>query len=321
MAKNKIRIGPRAKFSLATAAAVLIFAFSHDYATLYPVHRVRRDYTATVVAANTGWSRTLLVNGIGMTALTPDTKFMAHLPAAFMSRRPKKALVICFGMGTTFRSMLSWDVPTTAVDLVHSVPEMFSYYHADADAVRNSPLARIVIDDGRRFLDGSGETYDLIIVDPPPPPSAPGSSLLYSREFYEIVRRHLAQDGILQMWHPTVEGDPATATAVTKSLTNSFPFVRAFVSVDGYGIHYLASMQPIPVMSSSTLAGRLPARAVSDFAEWGPRHTAEEQFKEVLSREVEIHRLLSLSPRTPAITDNQPINEYYLLRNWFHYYR
>jgi predicted membrane-bound spermidine synthase len=319
--RSNAKVGPKTKLFLATAVAALIFVFSHDYETIFPAHKVRRDYTATVVAANEGWSRTLLINGIGMTALTPDTKFMAHLPAAFMARTPNKALVICFGMGTTFRSMLSWGVPTTAVDLVPSVPEMFSYYHADAEAVSNSPLARIVIDDGRRFLDGSSETYDLIIVDPPPPPSAPGSSLLYSGEFYDIVKRRLAQDGILQMWHPTVEGDPATAAAVTKSLTDSFPFVRAFVSVDGYGVHYLASMHPIPVLSSSTLAARLPARAVSDFAEWGPRHTAEEQFHEVLSREVEIHRLLNLSPRTPPITDNQPINEYYLLRNWFHYYR
>ena len=318
---SRAKISPKVKFFVASGIGILIFLFSHDYETLFPARRVRRDYTATVVAANAGWNRTLLVNGIGMTALTPDTKFMAHLPAAFMSRPPNKALVICFGMGTTFRSMLSWRIPTTAIDLVRSVPEMFSYYHADADAVRNSPLARIVIDDGRRFLDGSGETYDLIIVDPPPPPSAPGSSLLYSREFYDIVKRHLSRDGILQMWHPTGSGDSATTAAVTKSLTDSFPFVRAFVSVDGYGVHFLASMQPIPILSSSTLAARLPERAVRDLDEWGPRHSPEEQFHEVLSREVEIRRLLNLSPRTPPITDNQPINEYYLLRNWFHYYR
>ena len=318
---GKQRIGPRSKFVLATTVAILIFFFSHDYETKFPVHRVRRDYTATVVAANTGWERALLVNGYGMTALTPDTKYMAHLPAAFLSHAPRQALVICFGMGTTFRSMLSWGVPTTAVDLVPSVPEMFSYYHADADVLRRSPLTRIAIDDGRRFLDGSSQMYDIIIVDPPPPPSAPGSSLLYSREFYEIVKRHLSPDGILQMWHPTVEGDPATATAVTRSLTDAFPYVRAFVSVEGYGVHYLASAQPIPLVSSQVLASHLPEKAAIDLTEWGPGHTAQEQFQKVLSREVEIHRFLELSPRTPAITDDEPINEYYLLRNWFHYYR
>lgn len=318
---DRRRIRPKLKFVFATAAATLIFVFSHDYETKFPVHKVRRDYTATVVAANTGWERTLLVNGYGMTVLTPDTKFMAHLPSAFLSHPPRKALVICFGMGTTFRSMLSWGIPTTAVDLVPSVPEMFSYYHSDAEALRRSPLAHIAIDDGRRFLDGSNELYDVIIVDPPPPPSAPGSSLLYSREFCEIVKRHLTPGGIFQLWHPAIEGDPATSVAVTRSLLESFPYVRAFMSAGGFGVHYLASMQPIPRLQSSTLASRLPERAASDLVEWGPERTAEAQFQRALSRELDVNHLLELSPRTPAITDNQPINEYYLLRNWFHYYR
>jgi spermidine synthase len=198
---------------------------------------------------------------------------------------------------------------------------MFAYYHPDANMVRNSPFSRIVIDDGRRFLDGSNEKYDIIIVDPPPPPSAPGSSLLYSREFYDIVKKHLATGGILQMWHPTTEGDPPTAAAVTKSLMQAFPYVRAFVAVDGYGVHYLASMQAIPTSTAGVLASRLPPQAASDLTEWGPGHSAEEQFQNLLSREVELQKFLALDPQVPAITDNEPINEYYLLRSWFHYYR
>src|SRR5438067_10220961 len=127
---------------------------SHDYEKKYPKHQVRRDYTATVIAAGRGFSRELLVNGIGMTGLTPVTKYMAHLPLAFMGRTPQNGLVICFGMGTTFRSMLSWGVHTTAVDLVPSVPAPFGYFYTDAPQLLSSPLARVVVDDGRRFLDG-----------------------------------------------------------------------------------------------------------------------------------------------------------------------
>src|SRR5207249_10768123 len=144
--------------------------------------------------------RALLVNGYGMTVLSPSTKYMVHLPLAFLGRSPRNGLVICFGMGTSFRSMLSWSIPTTAVELVPSVPAMFSFFHSDTDKLSHSPLATIVVDDGRRFLDGTSEKYDVIVIDPPPPPAAPGSSLLYSRDFYEIVKKHLASDGILQMW-------------------------------------------------------------------------------------------------------------------------
>ena len=64
------------------------------------------------------------MNGIGITSQTPLTKLMAHMPLAFHGQR-RSIAVICFGMGTTYRSALSWDVDTTAVDLARSVPERF----------------------------------------------------------------------------------------------------------------------------------------------------------------------------------------------------
>ena len=87
------------------------------------------------------------------------------------------------------------------------------------------------------------------------------------------------------------------------------------------GIHFLASMEPLPPGSSSILAGRLPAAAVSDFVEWGPLTNPQQQFELVLSHELMLDKLLAEAPRSPAILDDQPINEYYLMRRWFHYYR
>jgi len=317
----KSGINPRLKFALATIVAILLIAVSHDYETKYAEREVRRDYSATVVATGKGFDRQLLVNGVGMTTLTPITKYIAHLPLAFMSSPPRNGLVICFGMGTSFRSMLSWDIPTTAVDLIPSVPALFGYYHADAPRLLASPFAHIVIDDGRRFLDGSTESYDVIVVDPPPPPQAAGSSLLYSHEFYEVVKKHLRRDGILQTWYPENEGDTATEVSITKALMQSFPYVRAFRSYDRFGIHFLASMEPIPLTSSSVMAARMPPAAASDFVEWGPQTNPQQQFESVLSQERKLDDILAEAPRTPAIRDDQPINEYFLLRSWFHLYR
>ena len=301
---------------------VLLIAISHDYEKKFPGAWIRRDYSATVIAEGRGWDRDLLVNGLSMTRLNPITKYIAHLPLAFMQRPPRNGLVVCFGMGTTFRSMVSWGIPTTAVDLVPSVPPMFGYFHPDAPKVLSSPLAHIVVDDGRRFLDASSQSYDVIVVDPPPPPEAPGSSLLYSREFYEVVKKHLRTDGIFESWYPEKDGDTATRSAIAKALISSFPYVRAFESFDGdYGIHFLASTRPLPTESASILASRLPPAAVADFVEWGPEFSAERQFNKVLSRERSIEAMIAQAPRVPALEDDQPINEYYALRSWFHYYR
>jgi spermidine synthase len=94
-------------YALAAVAVGLVLVTS-SYETQFPKHLVLRDHTATVIAVSEGDGRDLLVNGRGMTGLAVVTKMMAHLPIAFLDHPPQRGLVICFGMGTTFRSMHSW---------------------------------------------------------------------------------------------------------------------------------------------------------------------------------------------------------------------
>jgi spermidine synthase len=207
--------------------------------------------------------------------------------------------------------MLSWGIESTVVELVPSIPGLLGFYHTDGDALRASPLARIVVDDARRFLERTRASYDVIVVDPPPPVEAAGSSLLYSAEFLNAVRTRLAPGGILQHWLPW--GDATILASVTRALTESFVHVRVFKSLEGWGWHFLASGTPIPIKDSTALAARLPDAAVADLLEWGPHTTVSEMFEEILVRELPLDQLLSLSP-VPALTDDRPWNEYYLLR-------
>jgi len=301
----------------ATAAllALVAVAGARSFESQFTPREVLRDYTATVTAI--GAKRTeklLLVNGIGMTGLSPITKMIAHLPLAFLQRKPENALVICFGMGTTHRSMLSWGISSTAVELVPSVVSMFSYYHADASQLLQSPRSRIVVDDGRSYLERSTERYDVIVLDPPPPVEAAASSLLYSKEFYASARQHLRPDGILQQWFPMGGGDRVIIASVAKALKESFPYVRVFHSVEGWGYHFLASSSPLPHVSGLELANRLPAAAAADLIEWGPFHEAEAQFDGVLQNELSLDGLIQGAPGVPALQDDRPINEYCLWR-------
>ena len=100
---------------------------------------VLRDSTATVIATGSGMDKLLLVNGVGMTSLTPVTKMMAHLTLASLPEPPRNVLIICFGMGTTFRSVISWNIPVTVVELVPSVPKLFTYYHPTATRSSRRP--------------------------------------------------------------------------------------------------------------------------------------------------------------------------------------
>ena len=303
------------KPALASVIALVLVGTTYDYETLFYPREVRRDSTATVTAFGSGMDRQLLVNGIGMTSLTPITKMIAHLPLAFLQRPPQNALVICFGMGTTHRSMLSWGISSTAVELVPSVVKEFPFFHADAAQLVRSPNSHIVVNDGRFFLERSPAQYDVIVLDPPPPVEAAASGLLYSKEFYAIARQRLRPGGILQQWYPEeVDYDEAIAASVAKALKESFRYVRAFQSVETWGFHFLASDSPIPDFSAATLASHLPPAATADLVEWGPSSTAEEQFARVLDQEVPLDEIIASAPNVPPLRDDHPVNEYFLLR-------
>lgn len=278
---------------------------------------VLRDFEATTVAfTSSDGMKNLLVNGVGMTVLTPITKFMAHMPLTLATHPPRKALVICFGMGTTFRSALTWGLDVDSVDLVPAVPLLFEYFHTDAAALRESPRGRMLVDDGRRFLARTNERYDLIMVDPPPPFSCAASGLLYSVEFCQLAKARLTPGGILMHWLPG-DATPEVASSVARALQASFPHVRAYSSVTGWGIHFLASDTPIPVRTASEMAQAMPPAARADLVEWGPEATAEEQFAVVLSHEIPMATLLALAPDALPLTDDRPVNEYFAVRHRF----
>ena len=274
---------------------------------------VRRDYAATVISFGKDMGKNLLVNGIGMTSLTPITKFMVHLPLAFHEGKPDSALVICFGMGTTYRSALSWNIDTTAVELVPSVTKAFGFYHADAEKFVDNPKGHIIVDDGRRFLKRTDKKFDVIVVDPPPPVQAAGSSLLFSTEFYELAAQHLKPGGVLQMWFPG-DNDVATEQAVIRSIHEAFPYVRCFPSVERSGMHMLASMEPIKQFDAAQLAARMPESARQDLLEWNSSKDAAAYLAQVVTNEYSVPALLN--PDTEIqITDDEPFNEYFLLRH------
>lgn len=247
-----------------------------------------------------------------MTLLVPATKFMAHLPLALHNGEPKSVLIICFGMGTTYRSALSWNVETTAVELVPSVTQAFGFYYADAPQLLKNPKGRIVIDDGRRFLNRTREKFDLILIDPPPPIQAAGSSLLYSEEFYRAAKAHLNPNGIVAAWIPA--GPQESLQAVFRSLADSFKYVRCFVSIGDLGVHVLASQEPTPNISAEQIASQMPAAAARDLLEWTPSRDVAGYFKELMSKEFRIGSVLNPDPSI-RITDDHPYNEYYLLRH------
>ena len=312
---------------LAGVVALLVALFStrtHEDPSVYTNAEVRRDATASVVAHGEGMKKRLLVNGVGITELTTVTKVMAHLPLVMRQNPPESTCVICFGMGTTFRSLGSWGGKFTAVELVPSVCDSFGFFWDDAEEVAGRPGARIVVDDGRRFLSRTEEKFDLITIDPPPPVEAGGSSLLYSSEFYSVLRERLSDTGVLQQWFPG--GEKKIAQAVVNTLKGSFPHLLVCRSFEFAGqempsdmlagVHLLASNHPLEIPTVDQAIERMPEAAKVDILEFLPGINLKSGWKLVLDQFVPVETMLP-EDSSILITDDRPYNEYFWLRRAF----
>ncbi len=297
-----------------SAAAIKTF----EDVTIYKNGVVRRDYTATVISDGEGMNKHLLVNGVGITYLTTVTKFMAHLPLSFLPRKPDSALMICFGMGTTYRSLMSWGINTTAVELVPSVRDAFGFYFSDAATIMSEKNGKVVIDDGRRYLKRTTKKFDVITLDPPPPVEAAGSSLLYSGEFYNLVKARLNDQGILQQWVP--ETEETIIQAVARSLANSFPYIKVYKRFDFEtpGYHFIAATHPIAPLTALEMYERMPQNAKKDLMEWLPGKDTLQIISTMLSQEIPLSQLLNPNEKI-LISDDRPFNEYFLLRRTVKY--
>lgn len=251
----------------------------------------------------------LLVNGMGMTVLCTDTKFMAHLPL-LLHPRPKNILVICFGMGTTFRSASRHPVEVTAVELQRAVPMMFDYFHADAELVRRQNGRHIRIADGRNFLLVSPETYSVITIDPAPPMHSAGTVNLYTREFFELCRGHLDDDGVMSLWIPDKSCTDADFRLLVKTFRTVFPQVQLWYGAEGLGYYLVGSQRPL-LVRRDRLAALMNMPAVqADIREYGthPGITEQALLDMYIMGNRGIDRLTASETR--VLTDDRPYTEF-----------
>jgi spermidine synthase len=256
-----------------------------------------------------------------MTSLNVMTKMFAHVPLAFLDHEPEQGAVICFGMGTTFRSMRTWKVKTTAVELVPSVPKFFPFFFPDAAEILEDSNATILIDDGRRFLSRGTEKFDVIVADPPPPVESVSSGLLYSVEFYDIVKKRLKPNGIFGTI--VLSSDSQNLFSMITALKESFQYVRLFEPYGEQNVYQVvASQSPIPGRNAEELARRMPEESKKDLTEWIAStpdwfpDTVQGMYQRLLDTEIDTTEFLRKHEpwqRIP-LTDDRPVNEYFFLR-------
>jgi spermidine synthase len=138
---------------------------------------------------------------------------------------PKRVLVIGCGAGVT-AGAVSVDnhvESLTIAEIEPLVPRVVSTYFGEHNFnVVQNPKTHVTIDDARHFLLTTHETFDAITSDPLDP-WVKGAATLYTREFFELAKRHLNPGGTITLFVQLYESSPAAVKSEIGTFFEAFP--------------------------------------------------------------------------------------------------
>lgn len=254
----------------------------------------------------------LIIDGVGTTHKGVETKLMAHLPIA-LNPQASDMLIIAFGMGSTYRSSLLHDINTTVVELVPSIPNFMHLFHQDAQQFLNHPKGKIIINDGRNYAFLTKDKFDIVVIDPPPPFRTAGSTVLHSKEFYQDLAKNLKPNGIVSQWIFYDKSREDEISMAIKSFVEVFPHILAVEYIYNNGGLYLeGSFSPL----DPTRVGNISKDPISyhDLKELLGEAIDDPRFQ-MMEVVADRESLWEVVKDYPAIVDNHPRSEYYIIRH------
>jgi spermidine synthase len=187
-------------------------------------------------------------------------RMMGHVPA-LVHPNPKNVLIVGFGAGITAGAFTRYPQMEniTICELEPFIPPASTkYFGAQNYEVLHDPKTRMVYDDARHYIFTTRDKYDVITTDPIHP-WVKGTSVLYSKQYYELVKQHLNPGGVVAQWLPIYDSDPETIRTELATFFAVFPQGTIWsnnYNNDGYDLVLLGQADPGPV-NVDTLQARL----------------------------------------------------------------
>jgi spermidine synthase len=180
-------------------------------------------------------------------------------PLAALGRPPRSLAVLGDGAGTMTRAYGRY-YPRTSVDAVEIDGELTELGRRWF-GLRDRPGLRFVTADARPFLRRSTRRYDTIFVDAYRQPYIP--FYLSTREFFALVRDHLAPDGavVINVGHP--DSSDELERVLTATLRTAFPHVMRDPVKD---VNTLLVASPRPLDPARLRAAPEPLAGVAEDA-------------------------------------------------------
>lgn len=192
----------------ALALMIVGTLFSSDFVRVFEqqlytdviIHHQQTPYQRIIITRNNEDVRLFLDGNLQLSSRDEYRyhEVLVH-PVMSASRSHETVLVLGGGDGAVARELLKYD-DVQQIIIVDLDPEVTALARTNLllrkinlDSL-DDPRVTVINDDAYRFLEESSDVYPVVIIDLPDPNNE-SLSKLYSRQFYQLLRKHITPDG------------------------------------------------------------------------------------------------------------------------------
>lgn len=156
-------------------------------------------------------------------------------PAISLHPNPKSVFIAGGGEGATLREALTHNTVERVVmvdidrELIDMVKEHMHEWHQGAF---EDPRVELLHVDARKYLEQTDEKFDVILSDLPNPNEDGPAIYLFTKEYFELCKSRLTDDGVLAMQAGSANMNyPDCYAACMKTVQEVFPIVRGYYGI------------------------------------------------------------------------------------------
>jgi spermidine synthase len=245
--------------------------------------------------------RSMLLDGMHQASDLPQMAFVHHRIGAMpvmLHRDPKDALVVGLGGGATAGAVARFPgIHVDVVELSSAVVRGADFFKHVNFSLLQRPNVSLRVDDGRNYLLTTRKKYDVITADIILPRHA-GAGALYSREYFQLVRNALNDDGLVLQWNGA-EAD-TTYRLILRTFQSVFPETTLWAD----GTLMVGSLKP-QAFSRAAYERRYADPRFRELFDW----TFDTIAKTYLAGPKDVAAWVGPGP---ILTDDRPTIEYFL---------
>ena len=215
----------------------------HDYVNpdITISHRIKEviysgqtKFQSIAIIDNDSFGKCLVLDGKIQSSEVDEFIYHETLvhPAMVTHPNPEKVFIAGGGEGATLREVLAHNTVKKAVmvdideEVVNICRHFLPSWHQNSF---DDQRAELHFADARAYLEKNDAKFDVIIIDLPDPLEKGPARLLYTREFYELVKQRLQPDGIISVQAESANWTQiANFVDIVNTLANVFPIVRPY---------------------------------------------------------------------------------------------